>query len=132
MVFVILLASMGILLAHVRIQKFKKYRKKRRNSTKDLHCFRKRESASHPSALNWSGQWYKWETARHLFKTVLELSYALISGQLVNRKTRSGQENCPKKVQKMMKIMKIPIFPESSQNEARSISKLSESVAMMI
>ena len=25
----------------------------------DLHCLGKRESASHPSALNWTGQWYK-------------------------------------------------------------------------
>ena len=67
-----------------------------------------------------------------MFRTALELSYALISGQLDNRKTRSGQENCHIKVQKMMKIMEILIFTESSQNEARSISKLSESHKMMI
>ena len=35
MVFVILLMPMRILLAHVRIQKFKKYHKKRRNLTKN-------------------------------------------------------------------------------------------------
>ena len=59
----------------------------------------------------------------------------MISGQLINSKTRTGQENCHKKVQKMMKIMKIFIFSELSQNEARSISnfsKLSERCKMMI
>ena len=67
-----------------------------------------------------------------LFRTVLELSYALISGQLNNRKTRTEQEICHKKVQKMMKIVEIFVFPESSQNEARSISKLSERHKIMI
>ena len=50
----------------------------------------------------------------------------MISSQLDNRKTPAGQENCHKKVQKMMKIMKIFIFSELSQTEARSIVKLSE------
>ena len=72
------------------------------------------------------------ESARRSFRAALELSYALISGQLDNRKTPSGQENCHKKVQKMMKIEEIFVFPESSQNEVRSISKLSERHKMMI
>ena len=47
-------------------------------------------------------------------------------------KTGDGEEMCHKKMQKMMKIMKIFIFSELSQNEARSISKLSERCEMMI
>ena len=46
MVFVILLVSMGILLAHVRIQKFKKYCKKDSNLTKDT-VFQKKLVLSH-------------------------------------------------------------------------------------
>ena len=42
MIFVILLMSMRILLAHARIQKFKKYCNKQRHSWEDLYCFRKR------------------------------------------------------------------------------------------
>ena len=56
----------------------------------------------------------------------------LIWAQLDHRKTGDGEETCHKKVQKMMKIMKIFIFSELSQNEARSISKLSERCEMMI
>ena len=77
--------------------KFKKYCKKHRNSTKI-----------------------------EVFQNKVKLSYALISGEFDNRKTPPGQENCHKKEQKMMKIIKFFIFLESSQNEARSISKLSE------
>ena len=47
-------------------------------------------------------------------------------------KTHFGQENCHKKVEKMMKIMKVFIFPKSNQNEARCISKLSEHDKIMI
>ena len=47
-------------------------------------------------------------------------------------KTGDGEEMCHKKVQKMMKIIKIFMFSELSQNEARSISKLSERCEMMI
>ena len=47
-------------------------------------------------------------------------------------KTGDGEEMCHKKMQKMMKIMKIFIFLELSQNEARSISKLSERCKMMM
>ena len=72
------------------------------------------------------------ESARRCFRTVLDLSYALISGQLDNRKTPSEQENCHKKVQKTLNILEIFVFPESSQNEVRSISKLSERHIMMI
>ena len=46
MIFVILLVSMGILLAHVRIQKFKKYCKKESNLTKDK-VFQKKLVLSH-------------------------------------------------------------------------------------
>ena len=49
-----------------------------------------------------------------------------------HEKTEDGEEMCHKKMQKMMKIMKIFIFPELSQNEARSISKLLERCEMMI
>jgi len=56
----------------------------------------------------------------------------LFPGQFNNKKTHPEQENCHKKVRKMMKIMKISIFSELSQNEARSISKLSECHKMMI
>ena len=66
------------------------------------------------------------ESLRRSFRTALELSYALISGQLDNRKTPAGQENCHKKVQKMMKNMKIFVVPKSNQNEVISISQLSE------
>ena len=66
------------------------------------------------------------ESARRSFRAALELSYAVISGQVDNRETRTGQENCHKKVQKMMKIVEIFVFSELSQNEARSISKLLE------
>ena len=72
------------------------------------------------------------EILRHCFRTMLELSYALISGQLNNRKTPPGQEMCHNKVQKIMKIIEIFVFPESSQNEARSIPKLSEHHKIMI
>ena len=58
-VFAILMMPMRILLAFARIQRFKKYCKKQLDLTEDSHCFRKKESASHPSVLNWSGQWYK-------------------------------------------------------------------------
>ena len=61
-----------------------------------------------------------------------ELWAGLIWAQLDHRKTGDGEETCHKKVQKMMKIMKIFIFSELSQNEARSISKLSERYKLMI
>ena len=47
-------------------------------------------------------------------QTQLELSNALISSQLNNKKTHPGQENCHEKMQKMMKIAKFFIFTESS------------------
>ena len=65
-------------------------------------------------------------------KTILELWVGSIQAQLDHGKTGDGDEMCHKKVQKMMKIMKHFIFTESSQNEARSISKLSERHKMMI
>ena len=52
--------------------------------------------------------------------------------QLDHGKTGDGEEMCHKKVQKMMKIVKIFIFTESSQNEARSIFKLSGRDKIMI
>ena len=61
-----------------------------------------------------------------------ELWAGSIWAQSEHGKTGDGEEMCHKKVQKMMKIMKIFIFSELSQNEARSISKLSERCEMMI
>ena len=63
---------------------------------------------------------------------MLELWAGSIWAQLDHGKTGDGEEMCHKKVQKMMKIMKIFIFSELSQNEARSISKLSERCEMMV
>ena len=63
---------------------------------------------------------------------MLELWAGSIWAQLDNGKTEDGEEMCHEKVQKMMKIMKIFIFLELGQNEARSISKLSERCKMII
>ena len=60
-----------------------------------------------------------------------ELWAGLIWAQLNHGKTEDGEEMCHKKMQKIMKIMKIFIFSELSQNEASSISKLSERCQMM-
>ena len=58
--------------------------------------------------------------------TVLLFRRSLPVVQLTTRNSSRTGKLSQKSARKMMKIMKVFIFTESSQNEARSISKLSE------